>query len=397
MRDSLGRMRLLYTITAYPPSTGGAQLYLHHLVRHLGRYDATVVSLWDANRSDWLLGTTIRAAHRARDYEIDGVAVHRMGLPLADRMRLLPAVAAYYPAMGWAAPRVAAEWERRIAERVDGADVVHAVRVGREPLTLASADAAAKAGRPFVLTPLHHPRWVGRRYRLYADLYRRADAVVALTESERDVLVRLGVRAERIVVTGMGPVLAPAACADRFRTRHGIDGPLVLFLGQHFPYKGYRALLEAAPLVWQRVPEASIVFAGPAVRGSERSFRGTDRRIHRLGVLDLQAKTDALAACDVLCVPSLQESFGGVFTEAWSFGRPVVGGDIPAVREVVDEGRDGLLVRQDPGEIAEGLTFLLEHPTEARRMGEAGRAKVAERYAWPRLAAKTEEVYRSVA
>ena len=149
--------------------------------------------------------------------------------------------------------------------------------------------------------------------------------------------------------------------------------------------------------MWRRAPDTTFVFAGPAVGRSEDGFRHRDARIRRLGPVDLQTKTDALAACDVLCVPSTQESFGGVFTEAWTFGRPVVGGDVPAVREVIDDGCDGFVVAQQPAAVAERLLWLVEHPAEARRMGAAGRRKVAERFSWSALARATESIYGSVA
>jgi glycosyltransferase involved in cell wall biosynthesis len=122
----------------------------------------------------------------------------------------------------------------------------------------------------------------------------------------------------------------------------------------------------------------------------------SDARVIELDTVSLQEKTNALAACDILCVPSMQESFGGVFTEAWSLGKPVVGGDIPAVRQVIEDGVDGLLVSQSSGAIAERLLFLLERPDLRASMGERGRTKVAARFAWPRLAELTDEVYRYV-
>ena len=206
----------------------------------------------------------------------------------------------------------------------------------------------------------------------------------------------LGVREERIFVTGMGPVLAAQANAATFLRENHIDGPMVLFLGQHFQYKGYRQLLQAARLVWQRVPEAHFVFVGPAVGRSERAFEAqADKRIHRLGKVDLQEKTNALAACALLCVPSTQESFGGVYTEAWNFGKPVIGCNIPAVAEVIADGVDGYLVVQEPMQIAERICHLLLHPTEAQTMGATGQRKVAEHYTWRRIAERTEQAYQS--
>lgn len=390
-------MRLLCTITAYPPSTGGAQLYLHRLLLNLAGAEPQVVSFWDRNRSDWLTGTTLRVPRHPCDYRVDGVPVHRLGTTRHDQVRAVPAVLAYYGATRWAASYLSEPLADGLVPRARDADLVHCVRVGREPLALASAQAAQRTGRPFVLTPLHHPRWDSWRHRVYLDLYKRADALIALTLAEKSTLVDLGASPDAVHVTGTGPVVADAADADGFRRRHAIDGPMVLFLGQHFRYKGYQALIDAAPAVWRHQPDVAFVFIGPAVGRSEEAFVGADPRIRRLGTVDLQTKTDALAACDVLCVPSTQESFGGVFTEAWMFARPVVGGDIPAVREVVDDGVDGFLVDQRADEIADRLVWLIDRPGDRRRMGEAGHRKAVERYSWSALAASTERVYASLA
>ncbi|MBI4631134.1 MAG: glycosyltransferase family 4 protein, partial [Chloroflexi bacterium] len=122
----------------------------------------------------------------------------------------------------------------------------------------------------------------------------------------------------------------------------------------------------------------------------------TDPRLFDLDTVDLQTKTDAFAACDIFCLPSSQESFGGVFTEAWSLGKPVIGCDIPSVRAVIDENKDGFLIPQRSSEIAERIIYLLDHPVERKRLGENGKRKVEERYTWQRLAEQTEEIYRRV-
>jgi glycosyltransferase involved in cell wall biosynthesis len=96
------------------------------------------------------------------------------------------------------------------------------------------------------------------------------------------------------------------------------------------------------------------------------------------------------------CVPSTQESFGGVYTEAWCFNKPVIGCPIPAVAEVVTDGVDGYLVGQEPSQIAEAICHLLANPSLAESMGKAGRNKVKQCFTWERLAQKTEQVYQAV-
>jgi glycosyltransferase involved in cell wall biosynthesis len=391
-------MNLLFTLTSYPPSIGGAQLLQHHTALRLAaRHLIQVVTHWDANRTDWLLGTTLRAPTQPRDYAIDGIPVHRLGLSVKEKVSLLPSLALYYPLMELALRPICSILEGRLAPYASGADLIHNVRIGREGLSLASLHAARARGIPFVLTPVHHPRWKGWLYRVYLNLYREADALIALTEAEKRILVGLGVDEERIHVTGFGPILAQHAQPDTFISRCGVDGPLVLFLGQHYAYKGYRQVLQAAPLVWAKFPQAKFAFIGRAVGHSEEDFEAhKDSRIVRLGEVSLQEKTDALAACSLLCVPSTQESFGGVYTEAWSYGKPVIGCNIPAVSEVITEGQDGILVPQEPMAIAGAICQLLASPLSANAMGEAGRRKVEERYSWERLAALTEQAYGSV-
>lgn len=391
-------MQFLYTLTTYPPAIGGAQLHQHLIGQQLQKqYEIQVVSHWSKNRTDWLLGTTIRAPEFNHDYSIDGIKVRQFGLSQQEKLSLLPYIPIYYPLMSFALPKIASCIEKHLHLYAKEASLIHNVRIGREGLSYASLQAARHYNIPFVFTPVHHPRWVGWRYRAYLKLYKLADAVITLTQAEKKVLIDLGVQEERIHVTGHGPILAEKADAEAFKKRYQINEPIVLFLGQHYPYKGYQQLLEAASIVWQKIPEANFIFIGPPVAQSEKVFAEiTDPRIHRLGAIDLQEKTNALAACTLLCVPSNQESFGGVYTEAWSFGKPVIGCNIPAVSEVVTDGVDGYLVSQTSNEIAESICQLLLNPSQAQAMGTAGKQKVASRFTWERLAQLTEQVYQKV-
>lgn len=388
-------MNLLYTLTAYPPFWGGAQLLMHGLARQLRRdHDVQVVTQWDTPRSDWLLGTTLNAPVDTRLYVVDGVPVRRIGLPLEARAALRPWVVGYWAAQGPAIERISRVVAERFADLAETADLIHNCRIGREPFTAASLALARRRDIPFVLSPVHHPRWGSWLHRHYHRLYRAADAIVALTRGERDLLVALGVEERRITITGMGPDLAPTGDGAAFRAAHGLgQDPVVLFVGQKYAYKGVAALLQAARRVWERVPETRFVFIGRPTRETAALFNDLDRRIINLDVVDLQTKTDAYAACDVFCLPSTQESFGGVYTEAWAFGKPVIGADIPAVRDVIADAVDGFICPQSAGSLAEHLLLLLNDAALRETLGAAGRRKVAEHYTWERIAARTEALY----
>jgi glycosyltransferase involved in cell wall biosynthesis len=391
-------MKLLYTLTAYPPAIGGAQLHQHLLAQQLHqKHPIQVITHWKQNRTDWLLGTTLKAPQKTQNYTIDHIPVHQIGISLQDKLKLLPYLPIYYPLMSLALPKIADILESYLTNYAQDKDLIHNVRIGREGLSYASYNLAKKLDIPFVLTPVHHPRWVGWRYREYIKLYQLADAVITLTNNEKQILIKLGVKEDKIHTTGVGPILAAHADPEDFKQRYQINEPMVLFLGQHYPYKGYQQLLQAASQIWQKIPETKFVFVGPTVGNSEQIYaQYQDPRIIRLGSVDLQTKTDALAACTLLCVPSTQESFGGVYTEAWSFAKPVIGCDIPAVAEVISQGVDGFLVPQESQSIAETICQVLLANNLAASLGIAGQRKVEEKFTWQRLAEKTEQIYRDL-
>src|SRR4029453_4876182 len=79
------------------------------------------------------------------------------------------------------------------------------------------------------------------------------------------------------------------------------------------------------------------------------------------------------------------EAFGLSFLEAMSFGLPCIGSDIEAIPEIIGDGETGFLVPPgDPGALAAAMDRLLRDPKRARAMGEAGRARVVQRFGWDR-------------
>ena len=326
------------TTTAYPPSIGGVQGYLADLCSHLQNFEADVASLWLENRTDWLLGTTLRLGKSEADAR---PTVYRLGWSRAARAKMTPWVLAYYAFVTTAGLRIAAQMAPQVDRLVNPHHaLIHSHRIGREFLAQASLTVARKRGLPFVLSPYHHPRWHGYRYAGWTKVYRAADAVLTLTGAEVKELERLGVTRERIHMIGGAADDPKPASADRFRASLMLSTePTVVFLGQLYAYKGVGHLLAAADALHARGVHLQLVFLGPETSFSRRLFAKQTRPwVRVLGKVDDQMKWDALEAASVVCVPSAQESFGRVYLEAWSKGKAVIGGRIPAVAEVVAEG-----------------------------------------------------------
>jgi len=387
-------MKIIYCITAYPPSAGGAQTHFHEIAKRLNKHHSVqIICHWKETRTDWLRGVTCNAPGSSEYYQ-DGVKVHQLNFTLREKVAIVPWVLSYYATMGASVARISDVLFKRMDETFPQVDLIHAGRIGREFLVWAAYKLARKRNIPFVFTPFHHPKWSGARWRWYLKLYCQADAVMALTRAEKSILTGLGVEQERIYVIGHAPQLASISPQPGY---FGTGGPVVLFLGQKYAYKGLEQLLRSMPKVWQVMPETRFAFIGPRTSWSRKRFRRVnDPRIIEKDKVTEKEKLDALADCTIFCLPSRQESFGGVFTEAWMMAKPVVGGNISAVAELIEDGQDGKLVSESPEELAEILLYLLQNPQKAKQMGEKGHQKVLNKYNWEKISAYQESIYKGL-
>jgi glycosyltransferase involved in cell wall biosynthesis len=389
------RARLLMTTTAYPPSTGGVQAHVADVRRELVHYEADIATLWQENRTDWLLGTTLRLKEPTDRGDHDGV--RSIGWTGSTRLRMLPWVASYYALVPLAADRLARLIEPEVNRLVEPAHVlIHNHRIGREFLALASLNVARRHDLPFVLTPHHHPKWSGYRYSGWLKVYRSADVLLTQTPAEKSELIRLGVQADRIHVIWCAGDDALTGDGSRFRAHFtNPNDPLILFVGQLYQYKGVAELLEATDLLHARGLPANLAFIGPATPFSTRFFgRHTRPWLRVLGRVSPQEKWDALTASDVVCLPSRHEAFGRIYLEAWAKQKPVIGGRVPAVADVIEDERSGLLVT--PGsatELSQALQRILSDPALAAAMGRYGQRAVIERFNWPQVVARVEAAY----
>ncbi|GGZ09237.1 hypothetical protein GCM10010300_61450 [Streptomyces olivaceoviridis] len=275
-------------------------------------------------------------------------------------------------------------------------DVVHAYDVAL-PRAVAQAHELARGwNASFVLTPASAPEvWPDRD--LGAALCREAGVVYTLTQAETAALEAMGVSGARVRALPQAPDLVGTPDPAAFRARRELTGDLVLFLGRRIASKGYQVLLDAAPRVWQHLPDTLFVFAGPVGDAqAARAFRGPlDARVVDVGLLSDQEKHDALAACSVLCLPTSADVFPLVFAEAWACGKPVVTGRFPGVGEVVRDGVDGIVADARPAAVADALLRLLTDGTARRALGTAGLRRVRAEMSWDQVVRAVERGYPS--
>jgi glycosyltransferase involved in cell wall biosynthesis len=254
-------------------------------------------------------------------------------------------------------------------------DLIHFVGTGWDFFGFGLAHEARKRRRRLTILPAVHPRSWGDD-RIDLRLYERADVVFCLTEHERKHLEALGIPRAKSIKCPLPPMCRSDGDANRFRTKYNLeDRSLVLFLGRRDEGKGFSSLLTAWSAVAAKVPEAVLILAGPGQLGSQDQLVQLPfHTVCDVGIPNEIEKADALAACDVFCLPSAHESFGIVYVEAWSYAKAVICGSAPASRELIENGRTGLWSSQHPDDLAEKLVLLLRNSQLRECMGAAGLA-----------------------
>lgn len=159
--------------------------------------------------------------------------------------------------------------------------------------------------------------------------------------------------------------------------------PVIMFMGSLVPRKGLNVLMEALANVsppWQLVIYGS---------GSPTYTDGLKRLAHELNIANRvifagfeRRAPQLLKYCDLLVLPSVgYESFGMVLLEAMRHAKAVVCTDVGGMKEVVEHGRTGLVVRAGhTDELREAITYLLEDAARLQAMGECGRRRLLERF-----------------
>jgi glycosyltransferase involved in cell wall biosynthesis len=214
--------------------------------------------------------------------------------------------------------------------------------------------------------------------------------------------------AEKAHVIGVGVDSAAFRDADgrRVRARYGIgDAPLVGYIGRMDAAKGIDVLVRAMRSVWRVVPEARLLLAGGVAEQSREGGRFLSvalealspderSRIVLTGRFADEDKASLFDALDVFAMPSLAESFGIVYLEAWMRRKPVIASRLGATEFVIDDGVDGDFVSPgDAGELAAAIVRLLGDRDRRRRFGAAGYAKTLARFTWDRITDAVEGLY----
>jgi glycosyltransferase involved in cell wall biosynthesis len=308
------------------------------------------------------------------------------------------------------APLVALALRRALGSLLGGRryDVVHAHWV--VPNAAMITDVVAAHRVPFVVSAHGSDIFLAERsaaVRAFARFtLERAARVTACSDDLRRRAVALGAPEARTstVPYGVDAAKFKSTADAEFRERLGAPpgARLVLALGRLVEKKGFGPLVEA--VTGLSGVQVAIAGAGDLHESLARRIAETGAPVRLVGPLDRAAVVRALAAADVVVVPSVVDRAGNVdglpntLLEAMAAGRAIVASRVAGIPDVIADGENGLLV--PPGDVAAlraALTRLAADDALRARLGAAARASALKRHGWDRTARRFEECYAEAA
>jgi len=240
------------------------------------------------------------------------------------------------------------------------------------------------------------PMWLQKIYipTVARWVYNTADKIICYTETERDQLIDLGIRPEKISVIHNG------VDTDHFAPLTNVTPKKqILWIGKYVPGKGVEYLLRGFQLFSKDFPDYTLLMIG---RGPQKE--DCLRMVEDLGLTEKVILRDFVQNKDLpeiyqesclFVLPSLEEGVPRTILEAMACGVPVACTELPQLIKIVS-GCGLLFPLRDPVALAAALSALASDPEAAQIYGKNGRERAVSMYSWSDTVSKTLDLYASL-
>lgn len=402
--------RVLHVVTNALPLTNAGYTMRTHLIARAEQ--AAGMSTHVVTR----LGYPAAQGRKAgpAEFVLDGVTYHRLlpprGLPTDPHQRLTVHASELSGLVHQLQPAVLHAATDHLNGRVAlavgaaaGLPVVYEVRGFLEQSWLSRSGRDAEQARASL------------RYRLTREsetaCMRAAGAVVTLSQTMREEIVARGIAGDRVHVVPNAvddELLRPAPDPGPLRASWGIrSGELVVgTIGTLYAHEGIADLIDAVAELRTSDPSVRLVVVGDGPELPQLRRHADERCLGDAAIFTGRVAFDRIhehyAAIDVFAVPRPDHDVTRLVSplkpvEAMATGRAVVVSDLPALRELVEDGVTGVISPPgNPPALAEALRRLLYDPAARSALGKAAADWVATDRTWARNAERYREIYRSL-
>jgi glycosyltransferase involved in cell wall biosynthesis len=381
-------MRIVEVTPRFPPAIGGMENHVLAISTELTRRGHEVIVV-TSDDTDEITKREMKSVDL-----VNGIAIHRYPLLFTKIMREYWFLHSTPAALSNLHP-----------------DIVHAH--GYRCLSSCLAAYWCKTNRvPFVLTPhgIYPPRSLTNASIKFAYdhtlgnlLLKCSNKIVALTENNRELLLKMGASQDKIIVVPNG--VDVDKCKNVHvdidaKIRQGLEGRVMLYVGRIDWNKGLEMVVRAMPRLKKKFGQIKFLIVGPDYAGHSQNLLNLARE---LGVSDSVILAGRVAeekmlfcysVADIFVLPSLYEGLSLSLLEAMAWHVPVVTSNSGGLQEVFVDRVHALLLRNcSPEEISDSISLLLNDGKLMNKLRENAFSLVSEKYSWQRVADKLESIY----
>jgi len=219
--------------------------------------------------------------------------------------------------------------------------------------------------------------------------YRNSDFCIAASSAVKEYFQDMGVKNIVVIPNGINLRRFEKLNRQEARNKLGLNNEFaIITVARLERRKGLEFLIRALPEL--RFPFICLLVGDGEERGNLENLSenlGVSDKVKFLGQIDSKEIPGYLAAADCFVLPSLEEGFGIVVLEAQAAGLPVIGTNIGGIKDIIKDGKTGLLVEPaDPKELADAIARVYS--------GQKFTKPDLEKYDWNKIADQVKEVYQ---
>ena len=381
-------MRIVEVTPRFPPAIGGLENHVYAISHELVKrgHKVVVITSKDVEANDVV------------DKEVmNGIEVHRFSLVLPKLFHEV-----------WLMPG--------IVKMLYGiqADVIHAH--GYRCLSSCIASCISKRKRiPFVLTPhgiFPKRNWFNGLAKSVFDysfgnaLLKSSDKIIALTESNKSLILSAGARDNRTMIVGNGVDIAKYHEVTNFKELkriHGFLGPVLLYVGRIAWHKNLEQVIQALPLIKRDFSNMKFLLVGP---NYENGLTNLLSLAKKLGVEDSVVAKGTVSEsqlhlyysiADVFILPSIYEGLSLSMLEAMASKVPIIARSSAGINSILTHNVNALVLESGtPREISSSVSLLLRDLELRERIRQNAYNLVLHEYTWKTVVDKLESIYEEL-
>lgn len=229
---------------------------------------------------------------------------------------------------------------------------------------------------------------------------------IAFTEWQANLYRRFGIKNIKIIPHGIDPTVFDVDKDYKVAKKYGLEEKNILCVGQIDPRKGQHILVESMPEILKNHPKTKLLLVGRAFEEYQREYlkmlkskiekRDLKKNVAFLNDVSKDELIQLYLLSDVFAFPTDAELSPIVLLEIMAAGLPIVSTDRPYIREILQDGDAGILVKREQKEFEAGIINLLDDGSLRERLSEKGKKAVDEKYRLDKVVEAHWELYKSL-